>query len=221
MGREWRACRQCVFPGIHLGHSANASTPQPSVRVTVPPTVDGALNEATLFAQWRIQLSQCPTHSITFRFIRETVAAIMLSVHACSWVYAIRVFEFLAERIRVDRLNIASYGVLHLHSVARVLECDPLYPVTILADDERRGCRNWSRCCIRIDTAWRHVAACAHRATILLMLWWCAQWSGRRPTQLWHVLHLCPGTIAHWLWLMRLVLHVLTVLMRQQQRVRL
>lgn len=109
--------RWCLLPCVDFSHSPHASTPQPWVLVAVPPTIHRSLNKASLAPQTWVQLGQCPPNSIAFRLVGKSVPPILLFVAACPWVYAVFCFEIRSQCVYVDRLDIASDGILHLDPI--------------------------------------------------------------------------------------------------------
>jgi hypothetical protein len=81
----------------------------------------------------------------------ETVALVLVLGAARAGVNAVLSLELLGKLVNIDRLNVASDGVLHLDAVARVLESNPLYAVLVLPDNKWCGSRNWSRSSIGVD----------------------------------------------------------------------
>lgn len=142
-------CCYCLAV-VHLGHPPYSSTPQSRVLVAVTPAVDGSLDQPTLATQARVQLRQCPADGVALGLVVQAVTFVLLLVAACARVDAVLSFEVLGQLVDVDRLNIAADGVLHLHPVAAVLERDPLHAILILADNQWRSRRNWSRCSIGV-----------------------------------------------------------------------
>lgn len=127
------------FPGVHLGHSADSAASEPGVLVAVAPTVHSTLDETSLATQRRVELGESPSNRVTFRLVYLAIAAVLILGAAGSGVNTVLRLELGRELIRVDRLDIATDGVLHLDAVARVLERDPLHSVLVLSDDQRCG----------------------------------------------------------------------------------
>lgn len=159
MGTMW--CRIHRFPACHLRHPPHASAPKSRILVTVPPAVYRPLNETPLSSQACIELSQCPTYRVTFSLIVQPVAFVLIFWATSSRVHTVLRLEILRESFGVYRLNIAANSVLHLDSIPRVLERDPLHTVLILPDHQRGRSRNGTRCCIWIH-AWSTWLALVH-----------------------------------------------------------
>lgn len=143
--------------GSHLGHATDATTPQSWVLVAVSPAVYGALNEATLAAQAWVQLGEGPTDGVTLGLVVQTIALVLVLGTASARVDAILRLEVLGQFFDIDRLDVATDGVLHLDAIARVLKGNPLDAVLVLANDEGRGGRNGAWRCVRIaaGASWR------------------------------------------------------------------
>lgn len=158
----------------HLRHTPDAATPQSRILVTVTPAVDCALDETALAPQAGVQLCQRPTNGVAFGLVVETVALVGILCTACAGVDAVLCLELAGKFVDVDRLHIASNSVLHLDTVARILEGNPLDTVLILTHDKRSGCRNRPRRSIRVDTRTRRRAlvhvGCADWRCLRLLL---------------------------------------------------
>lgn len=142
--------RACSLAGGHLRHSAYASTPQSRVLVTVAPAVDRALDETALSAQAWIQLCQRPADCVALGLVVQTVAFVLVLGTAGAWVHAILSLEILRQLVHVDRLDVAADRIFHLHTVARVFECDPLYTALVLPNDQWGSCWDGTRCSVRV-----------------------------------------------------------------------
>ena len=70
-GRESRrwGVGHCSLAGADFGHAPDTTTTQPRVLITVSPAVNGALDQSSLLAEYRVQLGQCPTDGIAFGLI--------------------------------------------------------------------------------------------------------------------------------------------------------
>jgi hypothetical protein len=158
----------------HLCHTPDAATPQSRILVTVTPAVDCALDETTLAPQAGVQLCQRPTDGVAFGLVVETVALVGILCTACAGVDAVLCLELAGEFVDVDRLHIASNSVLHLDTVARILEGNPLDTVLILTHDKWGCCRNRPRRSIGVDTRTRRRAlvhvGCADWRCLRLLL---------------------------------------------------
>lgn len=141
------------FPGVHLRHSAHSSASEPGVLVAVAPAVHGALDKTSLAAQRRVQLSKSPSDRVALGLVYLAVASVLVLGAAGSGVNAVLRLELGRELVRVDRLNIAADGVLHLDAVARVFKRDPLNAVLILSNNQRRSGRDGARRRVGVDTA--------------------------------------------------------------------
>lgn len=124
---------------VGLRHALDASAAEAGVLVRVPPAVDGALYEATLAAQTRVELRERPSDGVALGLVHEPVAAVLVLGAAGARVDAVLRLEVLRQGLDVDVLDVAADGVLHLDAVARVLEGYPLHAVGVLPDDEGRG----------------------------------------------------------------------------------
>ena len=127
---------------IHLGHSPDATTPQPGVLVAIPPAVDSSLDQAPLSTERGVQLGQRPSHCIAFRLVLQAISPVLFLGAACSRINAVLRLEFRRQFLVVDRLHVTADGVLHLDPVARILERNPLNAIRILPDDQGGGRRN-------------------------------------------------------------------------------
>jgi hypothetical protein len=115
----WRVCsRLNRLSIVNLGHSADTTTPQSRVLVAVTPTVHSSLDQPPLSTKTRIELSQGPTNCVTLRLIHEAIAPVLVLAAASSWIDAVFRLEFRTESINIDRFDIASDCVLHLHAIA-------------------------------------------------------------------------------------------------------
>lgn len=185
------------FAVADFGHSPNTSAPQSRILIAISPAVHGSLDQTSLTAKARIQLGQSPSDGVTLCLIDQTVSTVLVLAATCSRIDAVLSLEFLAQSIHVDRLNVASNGVLHLDAVARVLESNPLDSVVVLANNQWGGCWNWTWSSIWIytsaSTAWS-VALLLHLRTIARMLWRTKRsWSS---VDLWYMrLHLSSRTV--------------------------
>jgi hypothetical protein len=106
------------FAIVDLGHSSNTSAPQSWVLVAVAPTVNSSLNETSLSAQTRIQFSQSPSNSVALSLIYQAVSTVLILTAAGSGINTVLGLEFWAQRINIDRFDVASDSVLHLDAVA-------------------------------------------------------------------------------------------------------
>lgn len=141
LSASWgRFCRVSV---VDLRHASNSATSKPHVLITVPPTVNRPLYQSALFAQVGVQLRERPSDRIALAFVVQPITLVLILSAACAWVNAVGRLELLAQFINVHRFDVASYRVLHLHAVARVLESDPLNAIVVLSHHE--GCRRGYR----------------------------------------------------------------------------
>lgn len=129
----------------HLGHAANASTSQTRILVAVAPAVDCALDQASLSTKRRVKLGQGPAHCVAFRLVLQAVSTVLVLGTAGAGVDTVLGLEVARELVCVNRLDVATDGVLHLDPIARVFKCDPLHTIIILSDHERRSGRDWAR----------------------------------------------------------------------------
>lgn len=161
------------FAVIDLCHSAHTSTPQSRILVAVAPTVHSPLNQSSLAAKARIQICQGPTNCVALVLVNQAVSTLLFFAAASSWVHAVLSLELCAEGLNVDRLDVASDGVLHLDTIARVFERDPLNTIVVLTNNEWSGSRNRARGRVWVDPAsssrtWRIVLL--HRWAVWSML---------------------------------------------------
>jgi hypothetical protein len=154
---------------VHLGHAANSSTSKARVLVAVSPAVNRSLDQAPLAAQGRVELRQSPSDAIAISLVHQSVSAILILGAASSRVDAILLLKLGGQLIGINGLNIASDRVLHLDSVARVFESNPLDAISVLSHNQRSGRGNGSWSSIRIN-AWRGVAWTLQLRCIGLML---------------------------------------------------
>lgn len=160
---------------MDLSLSAHSPAAQSRVLVAVAPAIHSALDEASFTTQGRVEVCESPAYRVALSLVDEAVAFVVFLAAAGAWVDAVLCLEVLAESVDVDGLDVAPDGVLHLHAVSRVLECDPLDSVAILANDERSCCGDWTRCSAGTTAA-------AHRRALVKLAWWHAWrgWSGNR-----------------------------------------
>lgn len=122
-----------------LCEPAHAPTAQLLIAVAVAPAVDGALDEAALAAQRRIQLGEGPADLVALGLVLQPVAAVGLLAGAGAGVDAVLVLVGLIEGVCVDAVNVAADLVGDLDAILGVLEADPLHAVHVLLDNEGRG----------------------------------------------------------------------------------
>jgi hypothetical protein len=140
------------FSIVHLCHPTNSTTPESRVLVAVPPAVHSPLDKSSLASQRRVQLRQSPAHRITLSLVLQAIAPILVFWAACPRIDAVFCLKVGCELVRVHRLHVASDGVLHLHPIPRILECNPLHTILILPHHQRSGCRDWTGSRIWVDT---------------------------------------------------------------------
>jgi len=179
-----RTVLRCIhsLPTANLRHPPYSSTPKARILIAVTPAIDRPLNQPALSPQTWIKLSQCPSHGVTLSLIVQPVALVLVFGATGPRVHAVFSLEFLRECDCVYRLDITPNSVLHLHSVSRVLERNPLHAILVLANDKRRRCWNWTWCRIWIGTRrallvhlWRSSRRCGlrtHTRTLSLELAW-------------------------------------------------
>lgn len=138
-----------------LGLSPYPSASEPRVLIAVSPTIHCTLNQSALATQTGIQFCQSPSHLVALRFVIQAVTLVLISRNARPWIDTILGFELLGQAGGIHRLDVASDGVFHLDTVARILKSNPLDTIVVLTNNQRRSRRNWARCCIR--PAGRHV----------------------------------------------------------------
>lgn len=119
--------------------------------VAVSPAVDRTLNETSLSPETRVELSQSPADRVAFAFVVQPVAFVLILWAASSRIDAVLGLEVLRELIDVDRLDIAADRVLHLDSISRILESNPLNTILILTNHKRGGGWDGSRSSIGVD----------------------------------------------------------------------
>ena len=136
---------------VHLGHPAHSSASESRILITVSPAVYRSLNQSSLATEGHVQLSKSPTNTVAVRLIHQTVSTILILGAAGSRINTILLFELRAELFNIDRLNIATDGILHLDPVSRVLERDPLNTIAILSNHQWGSRGDRTRCSIRIE----------------------------------------------------------------------
>lgn len=168
----------CVGLGLsccHLCHAPDTTTPEARILIAVSPAIDCALNETTLASQAGVQLCQRPSNGVALGLVVQTVALVGVLGAACARVNAVLGLEVRRKLIDVDRFYVASNCVLHLDTVAGVLESDPLNAVLVLSNN-KRGCGgNRTRRSVGVDTrTWRSLVhvRCANWRSLRLLLWW-------------------------------------------------
>ena len=149
----WRRVRD-LLSIVDLGHSPHASTSKFRILIAVPPTIHCPLDESSLSSKTRVELRKRPSNGIAFRLVDQSVAAILVFPTARSRIDAVLRFELAAQILHVHGLDIASDGIFHLDTIARVLKGNPLHAVVVLPNNQRcRGrYRPWS--CVGVDPAW-------------------------------------------------------------------
>lgn len=140
------------LPVIDFGHPPHPPASESGILIAVPPAVHRPLDETALATQARVELGQCPSNCIALALIVQAVALVLILGATSSRVHAVLRLEFRGETVDIDRLNIATNGVLHLDTVSGVLECDPLNSVLVLSYNKRRSRGNRTRSRIGIDT---------------------------------------------------------------------
>lgn len=161
------------FAVADLRHSSDSSTSQSRVLITVAPTVNSSLNQSSLPAKTRVQLCQGPTNGVAFSFVHQSIAAVLILVATSSGVNTILSLEFWAKSVNIDRFHVTSDGVFHLHTVSRILKCNPLNTIVILSNDQRCCCWNWTRGSIGVHPAGatRNIVLIHLGRTVWSMLW--------------------------------------------------
>jgi hypothetical protein len=86
---------------VNLGHSPDTSASQTRILVAVSPTVHRSLNQSSLAAKARVQLSQSPAHRVALSLVNKTVASILIFATASSWIDTILRFEFGIELVYI------------------------------------------------------------------------------------------------------------------------
>lgn len=90
------------LPSINLGHSSDAPASQSRILVAVSPTINRALDQATLSTQRHVQFGQRPANGIALGFVDQSVAFVTVLVAASSRIDAVIGLELLAEVVDVD-----------------------------------------------------------------------------------------------------------------------
>ncbi len=85
--------------------------------VAVSPAVDCTLDQTALATKAGVQLCESPADSVAFGLVVQAVALVLLLGAAGARIDAVLGFELLRKRVDIDRLDIASNGVLHLDPV--------------------------------------------------------------------------------------------------------
>lgn len=129
--------RRCLdlLSVVHLGHAAHSSASKSRILVAVAPAVDSALDQASLASEGDVKLCKGPTNTVAVSLVHQTVSTILLLGAASSGINTVLLLELGGELLNVDRLDIATDGVLHLDSVPGVFESDPLNTVAVLSDN--------------------------------------------------------------------------------------
>lgn len=132
-------CSWCLsrLSFVNLVLSPYSAAPQPMVTIAISPAVNGALNQTAFLPQANVQGRQSPADSIALSFVLSTIALVFFLRFAGSRVDAVRGLELISERVLVDRFDITTDRVLHLHAVSGVVERYPLDSVLILMNDLR------------------------------------------------------------------------------------
>lgn len=143
--------RRDRFPVVDFGHPPHSSAAEARVLVTVSPAIHRALDEAALASEAGVELSQSPAHRVALGFVVQSVAFVLVLGAARPRVNAILRLELLRETVHVHRFHVAPDGVLHLDSVSRVLESDPLHAVLVLPNNEGSRGGNGARRGVRVD----------------------------------------------------------------------
>jgi hypothetical protein len=140
---------------VNLGHTTDSAASKAGVLVAVTPAVHSSLDEASLSAKRRVELSKSPSDAVAVGLVNEAITAVLVLCAARARIHAVLLLEFLRQVVCVHRLDITPYSVLHLNAVARVLESDPLHSIAVLSYDERSRGRDRSGGSVRVvDAAW-------------------------------------------------------------------
>lgn len=111
------------------------------------------------------------------------------------------------QSVNVYRLHIASDGVLHLDTVARVLKGDPLDTIVVLSHNQGGGCWNRARSRIWVDPTVPTRTVLVHGRPVWLMLGRAQR--SRGALDLGNLrLHLWSGAARHALLLAWVLLHL-------------
>lgn len=152
-GQRCLLCGIWGLPASQFGHPPNAPTAQPGILIAVPPAIHRPLDKASLPSKTRIQFRQSPSDRVAFRFVDQSVAAVLVFVTACPGIYAVLRLKLGRQLLHIDRFHIAPDLVFHLDSISRILKRNPLHTVVVLAHYQRCRRGNRSGCCIRIRPA--------------------------------------------------------------------
>jgi hypothetical protein len=107
-----------LLSSIDLSHSAHSSTPQSRILIAISPTVHSSLNKSSLSTKTWIQFCQSPTNCVALGLIDQAITSVLILCAACTRINTVFSFEFGAQRVHVDRLNVTSNGVFHLNAIA-------------------------------------------------------------------------------------------------------
>ena len=103
--------------------------------VAISPAVHSSLDQASLGTQARIQLCESPADCVAFRLVIQPIPLVLVLAATSSGVDAILGLELCAQALYVDRFHITTDRVLHLNTISRVFESNPLHTVPILSHD--------------------------------------------------------------------------------------
>lgn len=126
-----------LLAAVKLRHAAHPATTEARVLVAVAPAVHGSLDQATLSAQRHVEMRQGPTYTVAIRLVHQTVPAVLLLGAARPGIDTVLLLELGRQLVRVDRLDVAPDGILHLYPVPRVFKGDPLDAIAILSHNGR------------------------------------------------------------------------------------
>jgi hypothetical protein len=158
------------FASVDLRHAAHSSASKSWVLVAVSPAVHRALDQSTLASQAWVELCKRPADCVTLRLVHQAVTAVLVFRTAGARVHAVLRLELGAECFHIDRLHVTTNSVLHLDTISRVFERNPLYTISVLSHNEWGGSGNRARGCVGVDRAVRNIVV-LHRWPLLLVLW--------------------------------------------------
>jgi hypothetical protein len=144
-GNMCRMGRLDRFSVVHLGHTTHATTTQPGILVAVPPAVDSSLNKTPLAPKTRIKLGESPSYRVTFGLVLQSITAVLVFGTASPGINAVLCSEVRAQLVRIHRFHVATYRVLHLDTITRILKRNPLNSIVVLSHYQRCCCWNWAR----------------------------------------------------------------------------
>lgn len=146
-----RGCLRYLLAVVHLGHAAYAAASEAGVLIAIAPAINGALDQPSLAAQRRVELSKGPAHAIAIRLVHQPVSTVLILRAASPRIHAVLLLELGRKFVSRHRLNIASNRVFHLDPISGILKGNPLDTIAILSDNQRRGCGDRARRSVGIN----------------------------------------------------------------------